>query len=209
MKKRISGELEEFAFSHGKKARKYGSIPDKTLTSRPDRITTQVEDNEHKKEENAAEICCDVDANPEYVSRIIEFLTEEMKFRIQEETILDRVARALVEQNILIDELQLLKLSMENDLDSVTKNEISVIRLGEQIDVRGKMNDKTIPPKTTAIFEEVYLKSSSDLFDRSDLEIDYQNGVIELDDEMKMDVSGDKVTVKNDIDRQSPTLHGP
>lgn len=139
-------------------------------------VSARQANHEEKKEEIVAGICCDVArANPEYVTRLIAFLTGEMRFRIEAETVLARVAHSLAEKNILIDELELLKVSLEHDLDSVTKNDITVIRLGNQIDVRGQMNDKTIPPNATSTIEDVYFNSSWDDFNTRQFEMDQAN----------------------------------
>lgn len=105
-------------------------------------------------------VCCDFShAKPAYVSELIRFLTD-LGFTLEAKSPVSELVHKFAEERVTVNELELVELSLDKDLDSVTKGNVTIIRSGGGIEVRGEMRDKTIAPSVVNVFDGV----SSDYF---------------------------------------------
>jgi hypothetical protein len=117
--------------------------------------STAGKDNDQAKDRIISSVCCDFShAEPAYVSELISFLTD-MDLMLEAEKITSELVHELAEERITVDELELVELSLEEELDSVTKGNVTIIRSGGGIDIKGEMRDKTIASSVVDTFSNI------------------------------------------------------
>jgi len=121
---------------------------------------TTGKDNDQVKDRIISSVCCDFShAEPAYVSELIGFLTD-VGFTLEAEKVVSKLVHELAEERITVNELELVALSLDKDLDSVTKGNVTIIRSGGGIDIKGEMRDKTIASSVVDSFSN----ASSDYY---------------------------------------------